>query len=465
MATQAEFNPLSRLERIPVWPYGNKLIVVLGLAYFFSFFDITNVAYGIPIFTKTFHASSTLGADTITSSLFGYIAGALLVSVVSDYFGRRRALLIGITLYTVGSLFTTFSPSIAWLIGWRFVVGMGIGTMIVQVSTYLGEISPAALRGRFTGLANIFSFAGLAAVPFVALWLVPSYSWGWRAMLFVGALGGLTTLVLGSSLRETPRWLMIHGRVDEATAFVDHAEEMARRKLNGSPLPPVVEISLEDAHQSFPMLELFRPPYLLRMIVLLLYFLLWYSGDYAYLGLAPTFLVKEGFGLGASIGFSAIAGIGFLVGAVLIYFYGDRFERKHFLMVTGAAGGVAIILLGLFPSPFMVALAGFIFTIAIAVLSILGYIITAEHFPTRARSSGLAMCDGVGHFGGAMGPLIALWAYAHWGFAGGFGMMGVTTLLCIVLMVFTVRATRRTLESVTVAFEPGHEHLTTEVNA
>ncbi|WP_157068493.1 MFS transporter, partial [Alicyclobacillus sendaiensis] len=166
-------NPLARLERIPIWPHGAGLLIVLGLGYFFAFFDITNISYGIPVITKQFHVSSGLASTAVSTSLVGYIVGAVIVSVVSDYFGRRGALITGIVLYTAGSLATAFSPSVGWLIGWRLVVGMGIGTMIAQVSTYMGEISPAVLRGRFTGLANLFAFSGLAAVPFVSMWLVP----------------------------------------------------------------------------------------------------------------------------------------------------------------------------------------------------------------------------------------------------------------------------------------------------
>lgn len=442
-------NPLSRLERIPIWPYSYKLLVMLGLGYFFSFFDITNVAYGIPVIQSQFHASLAAVSQAITFSLFGYIVGSIVVSVISDYWGRRTSLIIGILLYTVGSIATAFSMNLIWLVSWRFVVGMGIGTMIVQVSTYLGEISPAAFRGRFTGLTNVFSFAGLAAAPFVALAVVPEFSWGWRALLFFGGFGGLTILFMSKDLIESPRWLLIHNRTKECEEIVAKVEAYALAKLNGKPLPEPIPVPMDAKPKGFPIFELLKPPYLWRTLVLVSYFLLWYIGDYAYLGLAPTFLVKEGFGLAGSIGFSAISGVGFVVGALYCWLYGDRFERKVSVIVSGIIGGISMFIMGAYPSFLSVAICGFLFTVTIAVLSILGYVITAEHFPTRARSSGLAICDGVGHFGGAIAPAIALWANASWGFKGGFFLMGITTLACLIFISTTVPATRKTLEAVT----------------
>ncbi|EPZ45403.1 MFS transporter [Alicyclobacillus acidoterrestris] len=448
MANNVVGNPLSRLERIPVWPHGYRLLIVLGLGYFFSFFDITNISYGIPVITKQFHVSSSLASTAVSTSLFGYIVGAILVSIISDYYGRRVALLMGIGLYTIGSFATAFSPNVTWLIVWRFIVGMGIGTMIAQVSTYMGEISPAILRGRFTGLANVFAFAGLAAVPFAAMWVVPHYSWGWRALLFFGGLGGLTMLFMANDLIESPRWLIIHGHYEKAVTLVDRIEQRAMAKMGTTTLPPVKEIPLEEKAQGFPLWSLFKPPYVWRMIILLLYWFLWYVGDYAYLGMAPTVLVQSGFGLGNSIGFSAISGIGFIVGALYVLFFGDSIERKYSLIGMGIIGAVAVIIAGFAPSPIMVIVAGFLFTMTIAMLSAIGYIITAEHFPTRARSSGLAMCDGIGHLGGAIAPALTLGAFGSWGITGAFGLMGVATLASLIFMSMTSRATRKNLEVV-----------------
>ncbi len=255
-------------------------------------------------------------------------------------------------------------------------------------------------------------------------------------------------LFLTRNLIESPRWLMIHGRYEEAKRLVDEIERRAIAKMGTSKLPPLIDVPWEEEARGFPIMTLLKPPYLWRMIILLLYWFLWYVGDYAYLGMAPTVLVKSGFGLGNSIGFSAISGVGFVVGALYVLFFGDKIERKYSLIASGVIGSVAVILAGLMPSSVMVVIAGFFFTTTIAMLSILGYIITAEHFPTRARSSGLAVCDGIGHLGGAIAPAVTLSVFNMFKITGAFSLMGVMTLASLIFIAMTTRATRKSLESV-----------------
>ncbi|MCF8567883.1 MFS transporter [Alicyclobacillus tolerans] len=447
--TKSTENPLARLDRLPVWPFSYGLIALLGLGYFFSFFDITNIAYGLPVISKQFHVSTGASAEAVSTSLFGYIFGALILSMISDRFGRRLSLTVGVVLYTLGSLATAFSPSVGWLVGWRFVVGMGIGTMIAQVTTYLGELAPAALRGRLTGLANIFSFAGLGVVPFAAMWLVPNYSWGWRALLFLGALGGFIIFFAGRLLIESPRWLALHGRMDEVEKIVSEAEDRVRRRIGTHALPPVQPMVMEHKGSNFPLLELLKPPYLGRVLLLLVIWLFYYTGDYAFLSLAPTFLVDKGYSLASSISFLAVTGIAFVVAAIVVYWIGDKVERKVANLVWGILMMLSLLWIGYFPSPMVIMVGGFLATFSLSTFCITNYALTAEHFPTSARSSGVAIADGLGHLGGALAPFVGLWAYKTGGFSLGFGIMGFVMIVPILLLPFTVRATRRTLTSVT----------------
>ncbi len=87
------------------------------------------------------------------------------------------SLMISVAVVTVGSLLTALSPSLGWLVLWRFVTGLSSGAEIASVSSYLGEASPARLRGRYTSCAATAGFVGLAATPLIALLLVSNFSW------------------------------------------------------------------------------------------------------------------------------------------------------------------------------------------------------------------------------------------------------------------------------------------------
>ena len=192
--SRASRNPLARLDRIPVWPYERKLLWILGAGYFFAFFDIVTIAFALPVIAQQFHVSKTVVAYSVTSSLIGYIIGAYANSTIADKWGRKLGLQISVGLFSVGTLVAAFSPNVTVLIIFRFVAGMGIGAEIAAVTTYIGELSPAPLRGRYTSWATTAAFAGLGAVPLVARALVPTFASGWRVLFIIGALGSLTIL-------------------------------------------------------------------------------------------------------------------------------------------------------------------------------------------------------------------------------------------------------------------------------
>lgn len=106
---------LARLDRIPVWPYPRRLLWVLGLGYFFVFFDLVNIGFALPVITDQF-GISTAGASLMVSlGLVGYIVGAIAASVLSDRRNRLVALQLSVGLVTVGSLIAALSPSFGLL--------------------------------------------------------------------------------------------------------------------------------------------------------------------------------------------------------------------------------------------------------------------------------------------------------------------------------------------------------------
>jgi len=242
--SRASRNPLARLDRIPVWPYERKLLWILGAGYFFAFFDIVTIAFALPVIAQQFHVSKTVVAYSVTSSLIGYIIGAYANSTIADKWGRKLGLRISVGLFSVGTLVAAFSPNVTVLIIFRFVAGMGIGAEIAAVTTYIGELSPAPLRGRYTSWATTAAFAGLGAVPLVARALVPSFASGWRVLFIIGALGSLTILYMRRGLPPSPRWLASQGREAEASQVVAESEELARDMVGGE-LPKVEPVAAE----------------------------------------------------------------------------------------------------------------------------------------------------------------------------------------------------------------------------
>lgn len=441
---------LARLDRLPVWPYATTVLWIVGVGYLIAFFDITNVSFGLPVFSKLLHLTASQASIPITASLLGYIVGAWLNSNLADVIGRKQAIFSATLLFTVGCIATTFSFSLWWMIVWRFITGMGIGAEIAAISAYIGELAPASLRGRYTALANIFSMVGQGLVPIVAMILVPHFHWGWRGMFLLGALG-VITLFFFRSIPESPRWLLTKNRYDEAKRVIDQAEAKASQKLNGN-LPPLLTTASEVEGKGFPTAELLRSPYVGRVILLLLMWFVWYLGCYTWLGMAPTFFVDKGYTLTSSIGFMLAASIGYPVGSILSTWLGDRFERKYTILVGMVVWTIGFLAIAFFVSPALIYTSVFVLSGSLGFFLPLMYALTAESFPTRARATGVSLTDGVGHLGGAVGPILATSIYA-WGGAQGFTSafvyMAVTGVATIILLPFTISATRKPLELVT----------------
>ena len=437
---------LARLDRIPLWPWRYTLLWVLGAGYFFAFFDIVNIGAALPEIARQFGISTDLASWAITASLIAYIIGSFVNGTIADLFGRRLGLMFSVGAFTLGSIGAALSPSIGWLIAFRFVAGLGLGAEIASVTTYLGEISPARVRGKYTSWATACAYAGFVAVPFVARVLVPNYTWGWRWLFLIGAAGGVTIFLMRRHLRESPRWLVAHGRADEAETVVAEAEQHATRRL-GRSLPPPEDEYEPLVHGRFPALALFGPRQRGPLFLLIALWFFYYIGNYGWLEMMPTLLEKAGHSIASSLGYLIVSGIGFLVGAVMSIWLNDRIERKVTIFLTGIVWVAALLVVGLVPRPAVIMPVGFVASTTIGLMVPIMYTLTAEHFATVARTTGVALTDGLGHIGGAIAPMLVLLGAERLGFFGGMLVMALSGVAMLLLLPFTVRATGKALES------------------
>ena len=438
--------PLARLDRIPVWPYERKLLWVVGAGYFFAFFDIVTISFAAPVIAEQFHVSKSSVTLSVTSSLIGYIIGALVNSTIADKWGRKLSLTVSVAVFSVGTVLAAFSTNVTELIIFRFVAGLGIGAEIAAVTTYISELSPARMRGRYTSWATTAAYAGFAVVPFVARALVPTFASGWRILFLIGALGGVTILFMRRNLPPSPRWLVTQGRTDEARELVAEAEEKAREDIDGQ-LPEPEPVPDEAKAERFPIAALLRPPMVGRLALFVGIWFVYYVGNYGWLTLAPTLFTDKGYSLADSTTYLIVSGIGFLVGAFATTRFSDRLERKYTCAVFAVVWGISLLVIGYRVSPAVIIVFGFIASATIGLLVPMLYTYTAEHFPTNSRATGVALTDGLGHVGGALAPLIVLGANSAWGFSSSFLVMAISGFAAAVLILLGIQATGRSLET------------------
>ena len=428
---------IARLDRIPVWPYPRSVLAIVGAGFFFAYFDIVTIGFALPVISKQFNVSAEMASWSITSGLIGYILGSILDSRISDRYGRRVSLFLSVAAFSIGSLLSATSPSLNWLIFWRFISGMGIGAEIALVTTYMAEVSPAPLRGRYTGWTIVCAFAGFAVVPLLALKIVPVYDWGWRFLFVVGALGGLLIAFMRRGLPDSIHWLVAHGRLEEAEAATVAAEEKAEHVLGHAlPPPPAPSESHSKASEPPGLGAFLKAPLLGRVVLLGIIWFVYYVGNYGWLTLAPELFAKHGFSLTQSIASLSVTGLGFVAGAIAAVYTSDRIDRRRGTALLAVVWAIALATIGVYASTVTIPVLGFLASFTIGYVIPLLYTITGESFPTSVRATGVSLSDGFGHLGGAFCGQIILGVEAVQGFEGAFFAMAATGLATAVLVGF-----------------------------
>ncbi|MEM3800169.1 MAG: MFS transporter, partial [Thermoprotei archaeon] len=285
---------IARIDRLPVRPYPRSWLVILGVGYFFAFYDILTLSFAlVSPMVKQLSLTEALISAAVSATLFGYIVGAYVISTSSDYLGRRLGLIVNLGVFSLGSLISALATSPGVLIASRFITGMGIGSEISIINSYMSEITPAGIRGRLTQWAYVAGALGFALTPFIALVLIPISPIGWRYMFGLGAVGAFAAVFLRAMLPESPRWLAVKGRVSEAETLVSHMERYTERRVGSlPPTPPPIPIT---GLKGYPTRELFNRKYGVRLLVLTLFWFFDYMLAYGVLGFAPYMLVAAGF--------------------------------------------------------------------------------------------------------------------------------------------------------------------------
>ena len=438
---------LKKLDQLPIWPYPKKLLLIIGIGFFFSFFDIVTIGLALPVIQQQFSITTKVATWAITSSLIGYILGSFLDSRISDLFGRKLALYLSILFFSIGSICSAFTHDITTLMIWRFIIGMGSGSEIANISTYLAELTPARIRGKITSMAVASGMFGFAIVPFVADGLVPFFAWGWRALFIIGGCGGIVTLFMRRLVPDSPRWLLTQHRTKEAEDIVNRAELFVRERIkNFKPAPIQASPKPSVPHSFVSVLNAYKE----RLILFVLLWGIYYIGNYAWLTLSTSLFIQEGFRLGLSLWFVSVASLGFVLGSLIAVSLSDHFERQWLVFCTLLLWSIALLVIAWIPRDITLLLFGFIASTTIAIVIPILYAYTAENFPTAQRSTCVSITDDLGHLGGAFCGQIILGIASlftvPYAFAAAFTSMALTGVLAACLSLLGTRMTRRQLE-------------------
>src|SRR3954465_1278288 len=225
-----ETNIPSRMDRLP-WSRWHWLVVfALGTVWILDGLEVTIVGSIAAVLQKpeTLGMTSTEVGASGAIYVAGAVTGALIFGYLTDRFGRKKLFMITLGLYLIATVATAFSFSVWMFFAFRFLTGMGIGGEYSAINSAIDELIPARVRGWVDIAINGSWWVGTAAGAALSIVLLNPDIFpvdvGWRIAFGPGPIIGPGGLLTRRFRPESPRWLMIHGRPDEADGIVDDIE-------------------------------------------------------------------------------------------------------------------------------------------------------------------------------------------------------------------------------------------------
>ncbi len=350
-------------------------------------------------------ARTSLSGWTISSALVGCIIGAAVAGWISTALGRKGGLIVAALLFFAGSLgsavpefgFGTIGqmgPHALWpFIFYRILGGVGVGIASMLSPLYIAEISPSAIRGRLVSFNQLAIVLGILVVYFVN-WYIASLgndAWlksvGWRWMLASEAIPSAVFLVLLVFVPDTPRWLVLRGRNDEALAQLKRVTEEADARSILGDIQRTLEVRSARLFSFGPAVV---------VVGILISVFQQFVGINAVLYYAPLMFQNMGASTEAALLQTIVVGAANVVFTVVAIVTVDRLGRKPLLVAGAVVMAAAMIALGCLFNAKVVGLGALV-----AVVVYIGgfafswgpvaWVLLAEMFPNSIKGKGLGL--------------------------------------------------------------------------
>jgi MFS family permease len=461
----------ARLDRLPWSRFHWMVIIGLGTVWILDGLEVTIVGSISGRLSEKGAGVGISASDVsgLAASLYvaGACVGALIFGQLTDRFGRKKLFMLTLGMYLVATTLTAFAFSPLWLFVFRFLTGMGIGGEYSAINSAIDELIPAKHRGHADISINGSYWGGAIAGSLLAVLALNTSIFpenlGWRLCFGLGAVLGLGVLLIRRNVPESPRWLFIHGREQEAEEIVSDIERQVREQT-GEDLPEIDEDQSITVRQrkTIPLSLIVRSVVTLYPRRTILGLSLFVGQAFLYNALLFSLgdLLKTFFGIssGDVPYYIAVFAVGNLLGPLTLARLFDTVGRKP--MIAGSyilSGGLLVVTAFLFKSGQFTAasLVGalmIIFFFASAGVSA-AYLTVSEIFPLETRALCIAVFYAVGTAaGGITGPLLfadliesGKTSHVFVGF-----MIGAVAMILggVAELFFGVKAERQSLESI-----------------
>jgi MFS family permease len=242
----------ARLDRLPWSRWHWMIIIGLGTVWILDGLEVTivgNISGQISKAGSGIHITqgqiTGFGAAMYVA---GACVGALFFGWLTDRYGRKKLFMITLGTYLIATAMTALSFAPWWFFLFRFLTGFGIGGEYAAINSAIDELIPSRHRGRIDILINGTYWAGAAAGALIS---VPAtndlpVAVGWRICFGLGVVLGLVILLVRRNVPESPRWLFIHGRGQQAEDLVSGIEQEVERETGAHLAEPRQSITIHQ---------------------------------------------------------------------------------------------------------------------------------------------------------------------------------------------------------------------------
>lgn len=472
VGTRFESDIPARLDRLPWSKWHWRVVMALGITWTLDGLEVTLVGAVAPVLrsVETLHLSDAQLGASASAYLAGAIGGALLFGRLTDRLGRKRLFLVTLAVY----LSATLASAAAWdfwsFAFFRVITGAGIGGEYAAINSAIDELIPARVRGHVDLAINSTYWLGAALGALMTLALLDPefvpHSVGWRLVFGLGALLGGAILIVRRFLPESPRWLLMHGRVDEAEQIVRQIENEVYG-VGDVPIAPadsqpiVAKGNVTFASIARVLLQRYRQRTILGLSLMTAQAFAYNGVFFTYALVLTKFYDVEPSRVGLYLlPFAA----GNLLGPILLGRLFDTLGRRTMITATYGLSGVLLavtgwgIRSGTLDATTQTLLWCSVFFVASAAASS-AYLTVSELFPVELRGMAIALFFAVGT---AAGGLVAPMLFGHLlqegsrhavflGYLVGAGLMIAASIVAAFL---AVAAEGRSLEAIA-SSEPG----------
>ena len=366
--------------------YPLRIALIAALGGFLFGFEVSVISGAEKTIQQLWSLSSSWLGFTVASSLIGTVVGSLVVGIPAQKYGRKKILTIIALMYIVTSIGCALSQAWILFVLFRFIGGIAVGASSVVGPMYISEISPAHKRGRLAGLFQLNIVAGILIAYLTNYFLSGIGENSWRWMLGIMAIPSVLFAALVGTIPESPRWLVLNNRDEEAKKIFAKLGEHDAADL----IREEHELSKGGVKES-----LFNGKYkkpILYAVLLAMFNQL--SGINAIIYYAPRIFEMAGFNKADAFQQSIYIGLANFICTLLAMSLIDKFGRKKLLLI-GAAG--MVVFLALTAASFsqqssasnwvIFYLIGFICFFAFSQGAVI-WVFISEIFPNSVRSQG-----------------------------------------------------------------------------